>query len=51
MRVGTFANVAGERFVAEPDGDLARVLEAPDMLAFLAGEGRSRAARRSSSAS
>ena len=40
MRVGTFANAAGERFVAEPDGDLARVLEAPDMLAFLAGEGR-----------
>jgi fumarylacetoacetate (FAA) hydrolase len=40
MRVGSFERADGSRLVGRIDGDLVRELTAPDMLAYLAGEGR-----------
>jgi fumarylacetoacetate (FAA) hydrolase len=43
MRLGTFETSAGDRLVGELVGDRVHRLEAPSMLAWLAGEGRERA--------
>jgi fumarylacetoacetate (FAA) hydrolase len=43
MRLGTFRDPDRGPFVGEVDGELVHVLEAPTMLAWLAGEGRARA--------
>jgi fumarylacetoacetate (FAA) hydrolase len=40
MRVATFRDPAGASRVGEIDGEAVRVLEAPSMIAWLAGEGR-----------
>jgi fumarylacetoacetate (FAA) hydrolase len=40
MRVGTFRSPDGEVVVGQLDGERLRVVEAPTMLAWLAGEGR-----------
>ncbi len=42
MRLGTFATADGSRLVGSVEGDSAGVLEAVDMRAYLAGEGRER---------
>lgn len=42
MRVGTFSDAEGAAFVGEIDADRVVRLEAPTMLAWLAGEGRRR---------
>ena len=46
MRLGSFQARAGERLVGELDGDLVHRLEAQSMLAWLAGEGRTRTGER-----
>ena len=40
MRVGSFERAGGTRLVGRLDGDRVRVLAAPDMVGYLAGDGR-----------
>jgi fumarylacetoacetate (FAA) hydrolase len=42
MRIGSFARVDGRRLVGRIEGDRVVVLEAADMLGYLAGDGRDR---------